>query len=81
MGTDDLAARDDANMSILDSGGDCQHGCNGDCYDDGGPRCDFTCHENRCENCTGRATMWLDTGWFCSYECDAEYGEALWRSI
>lgn len=24
---------------------DCQHGCNGDCVEYGGYRCNFTCHE------------------------------------
>ena len=60
------------------SGGDCQHGCNGDCA---GELCNFTCHENRCENCTEPARHWLDTGWFCSAECYGEYGAALVRSL
>lgn len=60
---------------------DCRHGCNGECYESGGESCDFTCHENRCENCCGPGLHWLDTGWFCSQECWAEYGLALVREL
>jgi len=58
---------------------DCQHGCNGDCENWGGEgRCDFTCHDYRCENCTVQlirpgAQNWTDKGWFCSPECYGEY--------
>ena len=45
---------------------DCRHGCNGDCENTGGTcRCDFTCHDNRCRNCTAKTEMWLGGGWFC----------------
>lgn len=60
---------------------DCQHGCNGDCEQSGGERCDFTCHDRRCENCTRPAENWMDTGWFCSAECWGEYGAALIRHL
>ena len=60
---------------------DCRHGCNGDCITSGSERCDFTCHEARCENCTAPARHWLDTGWFCSPECYGEYGLQLIQGL
>lgn len=65
----------------LHSGGDCRHGCNGDCLVSGSPVCDLACHDYRCENCMAPGRHWLDTGWFCSYECLGEYVTSLVRSL
>ena len=86
------AVRDETSLLVVPSareadldrrltGGDCRHGCNGDCITSGSERCDFTCHEARCENCTAPARHWLDTGWFCSPECYGEYGLQLIQGL